>query len=154
MTFHRTLVSSAGLGALAVLTACSSAPRRDEVAYNPVPVMQAPISSEYGEVQSVDLVPIASRPSGAGAILGAIVGGVVGNQFGAGAGRALATGAGVVGGAVAGNAIERRQKRDDEVFRVGIRFNNGSYRDFDFRDVGDLRVGDRVKLEGGQIYRV
>ena len=82
-----------------------------------------------------------------------MIGGVVGNQFGSGSGRALATGAGIVGGAVAGNAIENRNKRDDEVYRVWIRLDNGTMRSLDFHRVDDLRVGDRVRYDGGQLYR-
>ncbi|MBA4108195.1 MAG: hypothetical protein C0487_01170 [Leptothrix sp. (in: Bacteria)] len=47
-----------------------------------------------------------ARSSGAGALLGAIAGGVVGNALGKGSGNALATGAGLIGGAVLGNHIE------------------------------------------------
>lgn len=47
-----------------------------------------------------------ARSSGAGALLGAIAGGVVGNAMGKGAGNVLATGAGVIGGAVLGDRIE------------------------------------------------
>lgn len=44
--------------------------------------------------------------TGAGGLLGALVGGVAGNAFGHGGGRALATGAGVIGGALLGDRIE------------------------------------------------
>ena len=44
--------------------------------------------------------------SGAGALMGAIAGGVVGNQIGGGSGRALATMAGVMGGAIMGDKVE------------------------------------------------
>lgn len=44
--------------------------------------------------------------SGAGALMGAIAGGVVGNQLGGGSGRALATMAGVMGGAIMGDRVE------------------------------------------------
>ncbi len=47
-----------------------------------------------------------ARSSGAGALLGAIAGGVVGNALGKGGGKALATGAGLIGGAVLGDHIE------------------------------------------------
>jgi uncharacterized protein YcfJ len=97
-------------------------------------------------------VPVASRGVGAGAILGAIVGGVVGNQFGSGGGRALTTIGGAVAGGVAGNAIENRSRRDDEVYRVSVRFEDGSIRDFDYQQIGDLRVGDRVQLVDGQLH--
>jgi outer membrane lipoprotein SlyB len=60
----------------------------------------------------------------------------------------------VIGGAVAGNAIENRNRRDDEVYRVNVRMDNGSAREFDFQRIDDLRVGDRVKFEGGQLHRL
>jgi outer membrane lipoprotein SlyB len=82
-----------------------------------------------------------------------VIGGVVGNQFGSGTGKALATGAGVVGGAVAGNAIENRNRRDDEVYRVWVRLDNGATRSIDFYRIDDLRVGDRVRFDGAQLYR-
>jgi len=46
------------------------------------------------------------QPSGAGAVLGAVAGGLVGNAIGGGSGRALATGVGVIGGAMLGNQVE------------------------------------------------
>jgi outer membrane lipoprotein SlyB len=143
-----------GVIALAVLSAC--AVRQERVVYQqPVPVVRAaPVYAEYGRVDNIGYVQISQRPSGAGAVLGAVIGGVVGNRFGGGSGRALATGVGVVGGAIAGNAIEGRQRRDDELYRVQVRFDNGSVREFDFERIDDLRIGDRVKFEGGQLHRV
>ena len=46
------------------------------------------------------------QKSGAGAAMGAIAGGVIGNQIGRGSGNALATMAGLVGGAILGDNIE------------------------------------------------
>jgi outer membrane lipoprotein SlyB len=143
----------------ALMGACATSPRSG-YATAPAPVYSnAPQYSnqyaQYGQVNRIDVIPVASRStSGGGAVLGAVIGAVVGNQFGHGTGRALATGAGAVGGAVAGNAIERRTRRDDEVFRVGVRFEDGTYREFDFQRIDDLQVGDRVKFEGGQMHRV
>jgi outer membrane lipoprotein SlyB len=154
--FVRPVSSAIALVSLALLSACVVAPPREErVVYAPQPVVRpVPLSAEYGRVENIGYVQIAQRTSGAGAILGAVIGGVVGNTFGAGTGKALATGAGIVGGAVAGNAIEGRTRRDDEVYRVQVRFDNGSVREFDFQRIDDLRVGDRVKYEGGQIHRL
>ncbi|MES3012877.1 MAG: glycine zipper 2TM domain-containing protein, partial [Pseudomonadota bacterium] len=104
--------------------------------------------------ENIGYVQVSQRPSGAGAVLGAVIGGVIGNRFGSGTGRALATGVGAVGGAVAGNAIENRNLRDGELYRVQVRFDNGSVREFDFQRIDDLRSGDRVKLEDGQLHRV
>ena len=142
------------VGVLATLTGCVVAPRRDDgVAYAPAPVARpVPVYAEYGRVENIGYVQLASRPSGAGAVLGAVIGAVVGNRVGGGFGRALATGDGAVGGAVAGNAIEGRARHDDEVYRVQVRFDNGTTRDFDFQRIDDLRIGDRVKYENGQIH--
>ncbi len=47
-----------------------------------------------------------ARSSGAGAVLGAIAGGAAGNAVGKGAGKALATGVGIIGGAILGDHVE------------------------------------------------
>jgi outer membrane lipoprotein SlyB len=113
-----------------------------------------PAYVERGTVREIDLIPVARRPSGGGAVLGAVIGGVIGNQFGRGGGRFAATGVGAVAGAVAGNAIETgRTGRVDEIYRVSIRFDDGSVRAYDFFRIDDLRVGDRVRWENGQLYR-
>ncbi len=153
MMSNKPVLMTGAIAALALLGACAALPGPSAPIAR-APIAAAPAYAEYGHVRDIDVVAVASRPSGAGAILGAVIGGVVGNQFGSGTGRALATGAGVVGGAVAGNAIEQRNKRDDEVYRVSVRFNDGATRDFQFRQIGDLRVGDRVRWEAGQLYRM
>jgi len=55
-----------------------------------------------GETQVITSSP----KSGAGAVMGAIAGGAIGNNMGGGSGRALATAAGVIGGAIFGDSIE------------------------------------------------
>jgi len=153
--FQRPVSAALCVIAVATLTAC--AVRQERVVYQtaPVPVARpVPVFAEYGRVENIGYIQVSQRPSGAGAVLGAVLGAVVGNQFGSGSGKALATGAGAIGGAVAGNAIENRQRRDDEVYRVTVRFDNGSVRDFDFQRIDDLRTGDRVKFEGGQLHRL
>lgn len=57
----------------------------------------------YDELRTQD-----ARPSGAGALLGAVAGAAVGNAVGKGSGRAVATGVGLIGGAILGNHIENR----------------------------------------------
>ena len=157
MSKIRSMAVAAGAMGLAVLSGCVVAPARQErvVYQQPAPVVRpVPVYAEFGRVERIGTVLIAQRPTGGGAILGAVVGAVVGHQFGGGVGKGLATAGGAVGGAIAGNAIEGHALRDDEVFRVTVRFDNGSARDYDFRRIDDLRVGDRVKWEGGQLHRV
>ena len=58
------------------------------------------------QVCSETHVITAAPKSGAGAVMGAIAGGAIGNNIGGGSGRALATAAGVIGGAIFGDSIE------------------------------------------------
>ena len=137
--------------ALALITACSSNPPRNGA------VFDAPGSTSqgvtYGNVSGIEIVPVASRSSGGGAILGAVIGGVLGHQVGGGSGRDAATVVGAVGGAVIGNQVERRNKGDSEIYRVSVRLDNGRVAQFDYQRIDDLRVGDRVKVQDGQLHR-
>ena len=152
--FARSLLTLASIALAASLAACGSAPREERRPVAEAPVA-APVYGEYGRVRDIEVVSTGNgRTSGGGAVLGAVLGAVVGNQIGAGNGRVAATGVGAVAGGVVGNQIERRNRRDDEVYRVSVRFDNGSVQSYDFQRIDDLRVGDRVKLEGGQLHRV
>ena len=136
---------------LALVTACAgSPPRTDGLANAPVESLNG---AEYGRVTDIETVSIEKRSSAGGAILGAVIGGLIGSQVGAGSGNAVAIGAGAVGGAVIGNQIEKRNKADHEVGRVSVRYDNGRTAQFDYERIDNLRIGDRVKVEDGQVQR-
>jgi outer membrane lipoprotein SlyB len=128
----------------------------------PVGTYPAPINQgayiEYGRVSNVEVVRM-QQPgagSGLGAVIGGVAGAVVGSQIGAGSGRTAATVIGAVGGAVAGNAIERSRAANTsagESYRVSVQMDNGPMRAYDMSSYGDLRIGDRVRIENGQVYR-
>ncbi len=124
------------------------------------PTSTAPVAAvEYGRVTNVEVVRT-QAPAGsnaAGTIIGGIAGAVIGHQIGGGSGKDLATVAGAVGGAVAGNAIQRNANggaRTTDVYRVSVQVDNGAYRAYDLNNPGDIRAGDRVRIENGQIYRI
>ncbi len=136
---------------LMLMTACTtSEPRHKSVRSSAV---DSRYESRMGNVTSIEILATSSRTSGGGAILGAIVGGALGNQVGKGDGRKAATVVGAVAGGVAGNAIEKRNRGDNEFYRVSVRFDNGATAQYDYNEIGGLDVGDRVKVENGQIYR-
>jgi len=112
--------------------------------------------NEYGTVAQIETLQSRSRTSGTGAILGAVVGGVLGNQVGGGSGRAAATVLGAVGGGVAGNAIEGRGNNNGAIegYRLIINLDQGGQRIYEVASPGDLRNGDRVRINGGQISRM
>lgn len=107
--------------------------------------------AHLGEVQAVE--PIRDRPkgNGTGAVIGGVLGAVVGNQFGHGGGRAITTVLGGVGGAVAGNNVERNHREGVVGYRVSVRFDNGVSRTFRETNASEFRVGDRVRVDRGQL---
>ncbi len=105
------------LPALSVMSACSPQNTATEgasdsagantAAATPMPAIE--ICTTCGTVLSITAVTVDGQSTGAGAVIGGIVGGVVGNQVGGGSGRQIATAAGVIGGAVVGNNVERNR---------------------------------------------
>jgi outer membrane lipoprotein SlyB len=88
-------------------------------------------------------------------VAGGVLGGVLGHQVGSGNGNTAATIAGVVGGALLGNAVEANNNapRGYQSYRVSVQTDNGAYRAFNVPSPGDLRIGDRVRIDNGQISR-
>lgn len=111
----------------------------------------------YGRVTGIDVIRTNQQGQGIGpgAVIGGVVGGVLGNQIGGGTGRSVATVAGVVGGAVVGNSIEKsRTANQQEIYRLSIQTENGTMRSYDMATPGDLRIGDHVRIENGQVVRL
>ncbi|WP_233080527.1 glycine zipper 2TM domain-containing protein [Rheinheimera soli] len=144
-TFYLSCLTLAVLS-LAPLAGCSSAGQNVQQSVAP--------AEQIGSVSSIQVIALDNRSSGGGAVLGAVLGGVIGNQFGRGSGRKVATGVGVIGGAVAGNQVERNNKTANEIYRVTVNFDNGRTQQFDYQNIGDLRLGDRVRVAGSQIYQL
>jgi outer membrane lipoprotein SlyB len=151
LTYTTLLVS---ISALTLVTACGSNPPSTPSTVGNAYGTVTPAGVYYGYVTRIDVVSVSSRTSGGGAVLGAVLGAVIGHQVGSGTGQDVATGVGAIGGAVIGNRIESRRSRDDEVYRVSVRREDGRVEQFDYQQINDLRTGDRVKVEGGQLYRM
>lgn len=111
---------------------------------------------EYGRVNNIEVFQTQQQAqgSGLGAVLGGVAGAVVGHQFGGGTGRDVATVAGALGGAVAGNAIEKnRNPNVGQSYRVTVQLDKGGARAYDMPSTGELRIGDRVRVQNGQLFR-
>lgn len=160
---------------LAGLAACDTVPMSsDSSSYPSYPARSSPYPAqypqstypaqypqgnyvEYGRVSNVEVLRTQEqgRGTGVGAVLGGVAGAVVGRQIGGGSGRDAATVVGAVGGAVAGNAIEKNRNANvRETYRVSVQLDNGVSRAYDVPSYGELRIGDRVKIENGQLYRI
>lgn len=116
----------------------------------PAPVAAIAVCTECGVIESVREVEAKGTGSGLGAVGGAVVGGLLGNQVGAGHGKDAMTVVGAVGGAFAGNEVEKRVKTSKS-YEVTVRLNDGTSRVIKEAGVPAWRAGDKVKLVNGAI---
>lgn len=158
MNAPRTFVA-ATVAAVALLSGCASSPSYNNGGYaggyNNGGYNNSAQSMGYGTIESIQVTNAENRTSGGGAVVGALVGALAGNQIGSGSGRTAATVAGGVGGAVVGNNIERNRNANggQEMYQVNVRMDNGEYRTVVQDSVYDLRVGNRVRMVDGRVYR-
>ncbi|TMG82180.1 MAG: glycine zipper 2TM domain-containing protein, partial [Betaproteobacteria bacterium] len=103
-----------------------------------------PPPARIGTVESVREVVEQKDPSGAGLIVGGLVGGGLGSLVGSGTGRTVATVVGALGGAYAGNRIEKSQSQ--VVYQIGVKYDDGSWATIRQAAPTGLRIGDRVRV--------
>ncbi|MET0267382.1 MAG: glycine zipper 2TM domain-containing protein [Duganella sp.] len=142
----KTLIA-AMLAATAVLSGCANTSQQQ-----PTYGYQNEAAS-YGTIESIQVKTIQGKSNGAGAVAGGLVGALLGNQVGSGSGRAAATVAGAVGGAVVGNNVENNRNAPRDEYQISVRMDNGDQRLVTQDSVYDLRVGNRVRLVDGRLYR-
>lgn len=110
------------------------------------------VCENCGVVLSVNLVEEQGKGTGLGVIGGGLVGGLLGNQVGNGTGRDVATLAGVVGGAFAGNAIEKNAKKTHH-YEIVVRMDDGTERSYRQANDSGLVNGQKVKIENGVVIK-
>lgn len=91
------------------------------------PVRVLKLCGDCGVVEGVHAVRRQGQGTGLGAVVGGVLGGVVGHQMGGGSGKTALTLLGAVGGGVAGNEIEKRE-RAETVYEMVVRMDDGSER--------------------------
>ncbi len=121
----------------------------------------APMPLEFGRVTSIEYVPAGAAAVGSPNVIGAVVGGVagavLGRQIGSGSGRDAATVLGGVAGAAAGSRVGREQPisaTTSPTYRVSVLTDQGVMRTYEVPATGELRVGDRVRVENNVINRL
>jgi outer membrane lipoprotein SlyB len=105
-----------------------------------------------GEVLAVNMVEVDGKGSGIGLVTGGVVGGLVGNQVGNGTGRDLATLAGVVGGAFAGNQIEKKTRKTRS-YDIRVKMDDGTERTYRQPTDPDMVRGQQVKIENNMVVK-
>lgn len=133
--------------------ASTKPPSAPTAATPPVQIAKAaPACVQCGVVTSVREVVTKGDGSGIGIAGGAVVGGLLGHQVGGGSGKQIATVVGAVGGAVAGNEVEKRV-RSSKSQEITVRLENGSSVVITEADPTSWRSGDKVRIVDGALRR-
>ena len=128
----------------------SPPPPDNQVVSAPPPPPAPPPCRDCGVVEFVRPVTHQGEGSGLGAVAGGVLGGALGHGIGQGSGRDIATIAGLVGGAMLGNKVEKTQ-RTKTIYELTVRFEDGSSRVFSSETEPAWRPGDKVIVLGGEI---
>ncbi len=130
--------SSAILAMVAVLTLSACAPTGSS----------APMEIRSGVIEQITATQIASNhETGVGAIVGGLGGLGVGALIGSGTGKAVAMVVGAIGGAVAGDLIQKKYDKPVEGQQIFVRTSSGVLVSIT-QPMSPLRVGQRVYIEG------
>jgi len=130
-------------------------PQRKAQAQTPGQTQSAPsrlaaVCADCGVVESIRVVEQRGSGSGLGAVAGGLTGMLVGNQFGRGDGRTAMTVLGGVGGAYAGNEIEKNVKRST-TYEVRVRLDKGGVATAHMASNPGVAVGDKVRVVNGAV---
>jgi len=119
------------------------------VAPKPKPAVAA-VCDSCGEVIAVRERKIEGEGTGAGAVAGGVAGAVLGKQIGNGNGQKAMAVLGAVGGAFAGNKIEK-QVRATTVYDVEVSLDSGDTRTFTYNDPPSWQRGDQIRVVDGKL---
>ncbi|MFL6659515.1 MAG: glycine zipper 2TM domain-containing protein [Massilia sp.] len=108
---------------------------------------------DCGKVTSIHVVEKKGEGGALGVIAGGAAGGLLGHQVGGGKGKTLATIAGAVGGAYAGNKIQEKATASKQ-WKVDVEYDDGRRNSFYFAKEPGMRAGDRVHNAGKSITRM
>ena len=106
-------------------------------------------AARIGTVESVVQDSVQNVNTTLGTIGGALLGGGLGSLIGGGTGQTVATVVGAIGGAYAGNQMAQRSQTI--VWRITVRYDDGSLAIIQQTTAPGLRPGDRVRVTSNAI---
>lgn len=111
---------------------------------------------QYGRITRIDPVMLeGDEQLGLGAVLGAAAGGLIGSTIGGGTGRDVAIVLGAIGGGVLGQNVQNKYVDKRPGSHIIVALDNGVQVAVTQPVDPNLRVGDRVMIQGsGQNARV
>lgn len=140
--------------AIALLGACAS--RAPSHSQTPVYGSSQSMTTQFGRVSAIESIAGGQESSDGttGAVVGGVAGAIVGRQMAdSSRGKNVGTVIGAVAGAVIGQQIDKEQSKAAASYRVTVSLDNRTVRKFEYRELGDLRVGDRVRVDGDRLIR-
>jgi len=116
----------------------------------------APVEIRRGTIEQITETQITNnQQAGIGAVLGGLAGVGIGSLIGGGTGRDVAMVAGAVGGALAGNEIQKRNDQPIPAQQIIVRTNTGVLVAVTQPFGPNLWVGQKVFIQGyGETARV
>jgi outer membrane lipoprotein SlyB len=128
--------------------------REDERFRHGRDVSAAPACRACGVVEAVNVVETKNDGNNViGTIAGGVLGGVLGHQVGGGTGKDVATVAGALGGAYAGNRVQDSMDKSRQ-HQVVVRLDDGSTQTFLYAADPGVKAGDRVRVENEALVRM
>ncbi len=111
---------------------------------------------DCGTVVRIEAVGGNQNPNVAGPLIGGVVGAVAAKELArrntdSEGRRNVAIGAGAIGGAVAGNAIQNRVEGSGQ-YNVHVRMQDGRTTVLSQRDLGGIQEGSYVRVQNGRAY--
>ncbi len=129
----------------------AAAPKRTEPAAQRTQVAAArPACADCGVVEGVREVEVKGKGTGLGVVAGGVAGALVGHELGGGNAKTLMGVVGAVGGAVAGNEVEKRARASKQ-WEVTVRLEDGRSQVVTLAQQPAWRAGDHVRLADGAI---
>jgi len=120
----------------------------------PVRATALPACLACGVIEAINVVDARKDTNNVvGTITGGVVGGVLGHQVGGGSGKDIATIAGALGGAYAGNRVQNSMGGTTE-YHVVVRLESGTTQTIKLASNPLLKVGERVRLENNTVVRL
>ena len=103
-----------------------------------------PSAGRAGTVESITQDSVQNVNPAVGAVGGALIGGGLGSLIGGGTGQVVATVVGAVGGGFVGHQVAEKDRTT--VWRITVRYDDGSYATVQQTASPNLRIGDRVRV--------
>ncbi len=127
------------------------------------PPAASPAYAEYGRITNIEYLQGTAATTGGvnttnaviGGVIGAVVGNAIGDKANDGKNRTGATVLGGAAGAAVGSQVGKTagSAATDASYRVTVQTDAGAMRSFQLSGTGNLRIGDRVRVENGVITR-